>query len=220
MNTESTDEYIEALYKLEHDGTPANLKRLAGDLRLTPAAVCEKVRKLIKQGLAKQDQKKEFTLTREGEKLAVDIIRKHRLAEKFLVDVLGLPWDEVHEDACKFEHIMSDKVADALENFMHFPANCPHGHPIPSRTGKIKEEKYLKLSELKNSDTAEVMKVAEKSPGLLKYLSTLGLIPSSKICVEQVAPFNGAFLVKIGETCYALGRDIADSIWVKKVQKS
>ncbi|MDQ7821177.1 MAG: metal-dependent transcriptional regulator [Candidatus Eremiobacteraeota bacterium] len=219
MKSESTDEYVESLYKLGNEGTPATLKRLATDLRLSPGAVCEKVRKLIKEGLASQDRKKEITLTTEGNMRAIDIIRKHRLAEKFLVDVLGIPWDEVHEDACRFEHILSDRVADALEEFLKHPAYCPHGHPIPDRHGIIKQEKHLKLSELSSDDSAEVMKVAEHSPGLLQYLATLGLIPHARIHIDQVAPFNGAFLVKIGGACYALGKEIADNIWVRKIEE-
>jgi DtxR family transcriptional regulator, Mn-dependent transcriptional regulator len=219
LSSENTEEYIESIYKLEHEGRPPNLKRLSDYLHLAPATVLEKVKRLIKLGLARQTTKKDILLTMAGKKQAVEVIRKHRLAERFLVDVLGLPWDEVHDDACRFEHSMSDKVADALEKFLSYPANCPHGYPIPNKAGKMKEEKDLRLSELNACESCEIVRVAENSPELLRHIATLGLIPRTKVTVEQVAPFNGAFLVRVNESHYALGREVADGIWVKKEAK-
>ncbi len=216
MISESTDEYIEAILKFEDEGTPATVKTLSQYLRITPPAASEMVRKLITRDLAVQDGKKLILLTPSGKGKALNIVRKHRLAERFLVDALGLPWDEVHDDACKFEHILSDRVADALEMFLKNPEHCPHGHPIPDKHGIMRQEKYNKLSELRSDDNGEVVKVAENSQELLRYISTLGLVPGTKIHIEQVAPFNGAFLVKINDSCYALGKEIADKIWVKK----
>lgn len=213
---ESTEEYIESIYKMEHEGKPANLKRLADSLNLTPTTVFGKVKKLVRQGLAEQTNHKGIMLTEEGEKQAIEVIRKHRLAEKFLVDVLGIPWEEVHEDACRFEHIMSDRVADALEGFLKHPSFCPHGHPIPDKAGKIKADKNIKLSEMSANESCEIIKVAENSPELLRYLAALKLFPNTTVKIEQVAPFNGAFLVRIGDSSYALGREIADKIWVQK----
>jgi len=216
LRSEITEEYVESIYKLEREGPPPNLKRLADYLHLSPATVLEKVKKLIKHGLARQTPRKSIVLTPDGEKQAVEVIRKHRLAERFLVDVLGLPWDDVHDDACRFEHIMSDRIADALEKFLSFPDRCPHGYPIPDREGRIREEQSTRLSELCAGDSCEVVRVAEDSPELLHHLSTLGLIPRSTIYIEQVAPFNGAFLLRVNDACYALGRDVAGKIWVRK----
>lgn len=216
MNTESTEECIESIYKLGHEGTPTSLKSLADYLHLKPATVLEKVNRLIKLGIARRVDKKGIVLTRAGEKQAIDIIRKHRLAERFLVDVLGLPWEEVHDDACKFEHIMSDKVADALEKFLNHPESCPHGHPIPDRRGRINKEQYSRLSELGAMDCCQVVRVSEDSPQHLRYLATLGLFPDTPVKVEQVAPFNGPLLVRVRDSCYAVGREIAKKIWVKK----
>jgi len=216
MISESTDEYIEALLKFELEGTAATVKTLSQHLRITPPAASEMVRKLAARNLAIQEGKKGILLTPTGREKALNIIRKHRLAERFLVDVLGLPWDDVHDDACKFEHILSDRVADALEMFLKNPEYCPHGHPIPNKQGIMRQEHYIKLSELRSEDDGEVVKVAENSQELLRYISTLGLVPGTRIHIEQVAPFNGAYLVKIKDSCYALGKEIADKIWVRK----
>jgi DtxR family Mn-dependent transcriptional regulator len=216
MISESMDEYIEALLKFEHEGLQATVKTLAQRLTITPPSASGMVRKLVAKGFVTQGGKKGIVLTETGRERALKIIRKHRLAERFLVDVLGLPWDDVHDDACKFEHILSDRVADALEMFLKNPEYCPHGHPIPNKQGVIRKEDYIRLSELRSDDSGEVVKVAENSQELLRYLSALGLIPGTKFHIEQVAPFNGAFLVKIKDSCYALGKEIAEKIWVRK----
>lgn len=213
-----TEEYLEAVYKLSENGEKVNLTKLADHLNLRPSTVWEKLQKLFKEGYLLQGDKKALSLTEKGEAKAKDVIRKHRLVEQFLVNTLGLPWDEVHEEACKFEHIMSTKVADALENFLNYPESCPHGHPIPDKNGTILEEPHELLSGLRPGESASVVKVEENSQTLLKHLLSLGIMPGTDITLEQIAPFNGAFLIRMDKECccYALGREIAGKIWIHK----
>ncbi|MFH1454642.1 MAG: metal-dependent transcriptional regulator [Armatimonadota bacterium] len=216
MTTEKREEYLEQLYKLSQETDSVKSASLAHELGLSSSTTSEMVKKLKEDGLIDKD-KKELTLTRKGEKEALNIIRKHRLAERFFTDVLRLRWDDVHEEACRFEHVLSDKVADALEKVLKNPDTCPHGNPIP-RHSVLKEEKNIKLlSCLKAKQRGIVAKITDESKEFLCYLATLGLIPDAHVYIEQIAPFNGPMLIKVGKSKYAVGKEIADKIWVKQI---
>ena len=216
MTTRQGEEYLEAIYKLG-EMEPVSVKALSENLGLSAPSVVEMVKKLIERKLVTRAHDRRVVLTKKGKAEALSIIRKHRLAERFFTDVLQLNWADVHEEACKFEHVLSDQVADALERFLHYPSRCPHGHPIPTREGTVQEYPCVPLSEMKPEQSGVVEKVAdEDSPELLRYLATLGLVPDCRVCVEQVAPFKGPFLVKVGDSTYALGREIAEKIWIKE----
>ncbi len=214
----TTEEYLEAIYKLSEENRPT-VAGLATCFKISNQSVREKIKNLTREGYL-ENSKDGIILTDKGSVRAKDVIRKHRLAERFLTDTLGLPWDEVHEDACLFEHIMSEKVADALEKFLNYPENCPHGHPIPDKNGIINEQKHIKLSTLSAGDEAIVARIDESSSALLKSLLSLGILPNSKIEVQQISPFHSAFMIKInGVCCYSIGQDVADKIWVIKGDK-
>lgn len=213
----NTDEYLEAIYKISDEEEKVTIAKLAQTLNIRPQSAREKINGLDKDKYINYS-KDGITLTDKGIIRAKDIIRKHRLAERFLKDSLGLDWDEVHEEACLFEHIMSQRVADALEKFLNYPSNCPHGHPIPSKDGQIKkEDKLKKLSELHSGAKATVKKIDEQSSALLKQLMSLGILPECKIELKQIAPFHSAFMVEINNLCcYSIGQDIAKKIWVSE----
>jgi DtxR family Mn-dependent transcriptional regulator len=161
-------------------------------------------------------KEKGITLTRKGEKAALELIRKHRISERFLVDVLGMDWKDVHDEACRLEHAISPEVECRMEALLGNPATCPHGHPIPDRLGRTSEEPLRRLSSLKKSQRGVIAKISEERRGLLEYLATLGILPRREVLVEQVAPFEGPLLVQIQGASYALGREIAEKIWVKE----
>lgn len=216
MYNEKKEEYLERIYKLQHEKDAVKPSEVAEELSLSPSSATEMIKKLKDEGLVEKD-KKEITLTHIGEKEALKIIRKHRLAERFFTDILKLKWDDVHDEACKFEHVLSDNVADALEVALRNPETCPHGNPIPKHNS-IKEEKNIKvLSSLKAKERAVVVKITEEAKDFLCYLATLGLLPDAHIYVEQIAPFNGPMLIRLGKCKYAIGREIADKIWVKEI---
>jgi DtxR family Mn-dependent transcriptional regulator len=172
--------------------------------------------RLIEKGLAAKTKDKGITLTKKGATAALVLIRKHRLSERFLVDVLGMDWKDVHDEACKFEHVLSPEVESRMEALLGSPAACPHGHPIPDRSGHTVEEQVRRLSGLKKDQHAIIAKIGEEKRNLLEYLATLGMMPGSEVQVEQVAPFEGPLLIRIKGASYALGREIAEKIWVKE----
>ncbi|MCL5774273.1 MAG: metal-dependent transcriptional regulator [Firmicutes bacterium] len=217
MGSEKLEEYLESIYKLHSEHRHVGISQLAENLKLTPASVTEMISKLVEKKLAIKTEKKNIKLTEKGEKQAVELIRRHRLVERFFTDFLKLKWETVHEDACKFEHVLTKEISDALEQFMNHPTTCPHGHPIPDVKGKTAKQDAKPLTSLKPAQSGVIARIAEESREFLKYLATLGLIPQIVIKVEQIAPFNGPYLIKVGNSSYALGREVASKIWVREV---
>ncbi|MDL5503821.1 MAG: metal-dependent transcriptional regulator, partial [Candidatus Methanoperedens sp.] len=150
-----------------------------------------------------------------GGKMAKKVVRRHRLSERLLTDILGFKWDEVHEEACRLEHAISPEMEDRIAQSLGNPKTCPHGHPIPDKDGSFIKEKVRPLSQLKANEKAIIINVFEEDPKMLQYLASLGLIPDVCVRVEEVAPFGGPLIVCIAGSRYALGREVASKIKVK-----
>jgi DtxR family Mn-dependent transcriptional regulator len=190
-------ECVEAIYRLGRERAPVSLVQLGKRLETGRSATMERLLALQGQGLVRAGDPDRIRLTPEGERVALGLVRKHRLLERFLVDALALPWDHVHEEARRLTPVLSDAIADGLARLLGDPATCPHGNPIPSAALLLPEER----------EEAE----------LLKYLSSLGLLPQTKVEVEEVAPFGGPILIRVGDSRYALGRNVASRIFVREV---
>jgi len=214
VSTNRVEEYLEAIFKVAQLGK-VSLTTLSKELKLSAPTVSEMLKRMAKNDLV--TLKDGISLTRNGSRLAKKVIRRHRLSERLLTDILGLPWDKAHDEACKLEHVITGEVEDQLAKSLGNPKTCPHGHPIPSKDGKVKIEKTKKLDTLKSGDSAIIKLVFEDDPKMLKYLSSLGLLPDVKIKVKEVAPFGGPIIVKIGRSMYALGKTIASKIEVARV---
>jgi DtxR family transcriptional regulator, Mn-dependent transcriptional regulator len=213
--TPGIEEYLEALFHLQEEGKAISTKALAEKLSLKPASVSEMVKKLAAQRLVKHKPYRGVTLTKNGHKAAASLVRRHRLSERFLADMLGVPWDELHDEACKFEHVISDKVEEKLLEALGNPDTCPHGNPIPTADGEIAVETARSLVELTASATGKISKITNESPEFLQYLADLGLMPDVDVVVEEVAPFGGPIIVKAHGAKYALGRQVAEHIYIK-----
>jgi DtxR family Mn-dependent transcriptional regulator len=211
--TATLEEYLEAIYKLAERGA-VRPGQIAEAMGVSAPTVTATLGRLQTHGLVERDNGG-VVLTTLGRQTALDIIRRHRLAERFLVDVLGLSWDEVHEEACQLEHALSPKVQRALESFMDNPAVCPHGHPIPREDGTIAAQPGAPLSEAGAGDEVEIVRIDDEDGDLLSYLSSLGMFPGTPVRVCDIAPFKGPLLVEVGDARYALGREIAGKIVVK-----
>ncbi len=232
MLTEKMEEYLEALFKLSCEENTLNPTRLSEYLGVTAPTVLDMLHRLEADGFVRytsagkvQEKKKELgrakrtiRLTPKGERAAKALVRRHRLSERFLTDVLGLDWESAHREACKLEHVLSPEVEEKLADMLGNPETCPHGYPIPDENGHIKEEEedIKPLCDLGADEKRCIARVEEEEPRLLQYLASLGLIPDVDIEVKEVAPFGGPLLVKIGDTQYALGREVASKIWTKK----
>ncbi|HTP60101.1 MAG TPA: metal-dependent transcriptional regulator [Spirochaetia bacterium] len=219
MESPIVEEYLEAIYKLNQESRRLGTTELGKELAVSPASATEMMDRLVEKGLAEKSREKGIALTRKGRKAALELIRKHRISERFLVDVLGMDWKDVHEEACKLEHVLSPEVESRMEALLKNTGTCPHGHPIPDRFGRTAESPTRLLSTLKRNESAVIAKIAEERRDLLEYLATLGMMPEAAVQVEQVAPFDGPLLIRVNGASYALGREVAEKIWVKEPAK-
>ncbi len=208
-------ECLEALYRLAPEGGTVPLDALAKRMGLTKALVTERVLGLQGMALVERAASERPSLTAEGRRIAVGLVRKHRLLERFLVDLLELPWAEVHDEACRLTPVLSDRVGDRLAKLLGDPATCPHGNPIPSTDGVLHAETAVPLHRLPRQTAATIVRIEQEDRELLRYLATLGLLPRTRVEVEEVSPFGGPVLVRVGTSRYALGRKVASKIFVK-----
>jgi len=214
--SKESEEYLEAIYKLEQRDGSAKTMQLANQLKVMPGSITNTIENLEKRRLVTHEPYKGVKLTEKGRKLALKIIRSHRLAERLLMDVLHLDWSNVHDEACKLEHNLSETIVKPLEKALGNPQTCPHGNPIPSELGRLNEAKSELLISLNPGEGGVIIKITEEKHDLLQYLATLGLVPGTSVKIEEKAPFNGPIIVKAMGASYALGRNVASVIWVKK----
>lgn len=214
--SEESEEYLEAIYRLEQRDGSAKTMQLASQLKVMPGSITNTVEHLEKHRLVTHEPYKGVKLTEKGRKLALKIIRRHRLAERLLTDVLHLDWSNVHDEACKLEHNLSETIVKPLEKALGNPQTCPHGNPIPSELGKMNEAKSELLADLNPGEGGVISKITEEKHDLLQYLATLGLVPGASVKIEEKALFNGPIIVKAMGASYALGRNVASVIWVRK----
>jgi DtxR family Mn-dependent transcriptional regulator len=215
MTSENVEEYLETIYKLEQDVSPVTTSALAKQLGISQASVSEMAGKLAAQGFVTREPYKGMALTAEGKHQALIVIRHHRLWERFLTDVLGLPWDQVHEEACRLEHVTSPLVEERLAQFLDEPETCPHGYPVAG-ADRGRSEESLPLSELEPGQRVVVLHVAEHNADLLRYLAELELRPQAVIEIEEVAPFDGPLTMRIGDNRRVVGRQVASQIAVRR----
>jgi DtxR family transcriptional regulator, Mn-dependent transcriptional regulator len=214
--SQSSEEYLEAIFKLQGGGDPLTVSRLAAELRVSPPSVSQMIGRLREAGLVAGPGEQGITLTVAGESEGAALVRRHRLSERFLVDYLGMPWDEVHDEACKLEHVLSPEVEARLAEQLDNPRTCPHGHAIPAEDGSLAEDELQPLAEFGPGDDGLIGCIAEEDGELLRYLGSLGLVPETPVRVESVAPFGGPLLVRVAGSQYALGREVAAKILVRR----
>lgn len=214
--TASSEEYLEAVYKLQQREHPVRISKLAHSLGVAPASVTEMTKRLAQEGYLNRAEGVGVCLTQQGREAALKTVRKHRIVERFLTDVLGLPWEKVHDEACRFEHVVSDEVEEGLERLLGEPTTCPHGFPIPERDARAAKDTQgaVPLCDLATGQSGKILAVDEEDPAMLSYLASLGLLPDVAIKVSEVAPFGGPQLVEVRGARYALGREVASKVWV------
>jgi DtxR family Mn-dependent transcriptional regulator len=210
------EEYLECIFKLQEKSGVARTNDIAKSLEVVPGTVTNTVEWLEKEGLITHKPYKGVKLTEKGRKIALQVIRRHRLSERLLTDILHIEWDKVHDAACKLEHDITDEITKPLEKALGHPKTCPHGNPIPTRCGGIIEEESQPLTVLNEREQGTIVKITEEKADLLRYLGTMGLVPGASFEVVGKAPFNGPIVIKVGRTNRALSREVASIIKVKR----
>ena len=215
MPTSTLQEYLESIYKLSQSG-PVKPTAIAESIGVSGPTVTATLRRLEAHNLITR-RGTDVILTAEGTSRALDIVRRHRVAETFLVQTLGLDWEAAHEDACLLEHALSDRVLEALERFLDNPQVCPHGHPIPTADGAIAQVYGEPLCDVPVDSPVRVLRVAEDDDELLGYVGELGLRPGAVITVAASAPFGGPLTLDISGVRTAIAREIAQLVTVEPV---
>ena len=215
--TSATEEYLEIIYKLQEKSGVATTSDLVRSLKVAPGTVTNTIARLEKESLVIHKPYRGVRLTEKGRRIALRTIRKHRLSERLLTDLLNVEWEKVHEAACKLEHSISDEIAKKIEKALGHPKTCPHGNPIPTECGGIIEEKCEPLSELSPGEKGVIAKITDERTELLEYLNSIGVRPNKIVEIIEKAPFGGPIVIRIEEKDHALSQEIASLIEIKKI---
>jgi DtxR family transcriptional regulator, Mn-dependent transcriptional regulator len=216
---ESTEMYLKTIRELTDNNTPVPISALARRLEVSTVSATEMIHRLEDHNLVAHIPYKGVQLTDDGCDHASEIIRSHRLWERFLVDQLGLPWEKVHDVACRLEHATDPEVTNALAQFLGNPETCPHGNLIPEAGRRLKVTSCRTLSDLIPGDNGIIERIHPESNLLLDYLATHDVMPGRQIAVTEIAPFNGPIMVTIEGQTHALGQEVATHIFVKPIDE-
>ncbi len=216
MHSFTEENYLKAIYHLSEGNVMAVSTNQIAEMTSTKAAsVTDMLKKLAEKKLINYIKYQGVTLTGTGVNAAVNIIRKHRLWEVFLVEKLGFKWDEVHDIAEELEHINSDTLINRLDDFLGNPVADPHGDPIPDRSGLIKHKKLVKISDMQPGESGTVSGVSEHSSLFLKLLEKMGLTLGAKIIISELIEFDGSIMLTIDQkTERTISREVAKNILV------
>lgn len=219
MNNEAIEDYLKAIYQLQRVETKVATTTLAKRLNISPASVSGMVKKLSTMNLVTHKKYQGVQLTNAGRKIALEVIRHHRLIELFLSEALGVPWDRVHEEAEKWEHVLSEDMEDRIDKLLGYPTHDPHGAPIPSRNGEVPKRSKHRMSDLKDGQLARITEVSDRDADMLRYLGELQLFPGTEFEIIAVAPFEGPFTINLDGNELTIGRKVAGQIRVDVLER-
>jgi DtxR family transcriptional regulator, Mn-dependent transcriptional regulator len=210
----ASQDYLKEIHKLRLEGRRATTSALADRMGVRPPSATAMIKKLAGLGLANHAPYRGVELTPAGEKVALEVIRHHRLLEQYLAQALGLPLDEVHIEADRLEHALSEELEARIDRTLGYPTHDPHGDPIPDRKLKLDRSKLRTLANLEPGDEATIRRVPSDDEELLRYLTSLTLVPGRKVKLRTVAPFGGPLTVRVGKDEHAISRELAAGIGV------
>ena len=210
--TQAMEDYLKAIYRLAGDRDHVTMQHLAEELRFSAPSVTNVVKRLHELELVRHTRYRDVALTPAGEKIALRVIRHHRLLELYLTESLGYDWDQVHAEAERLEHHVSDELEARIASALGHPTHDPHGDPIPSVDGAIDTVSSLVLADLEAGDVATISRVPDRDPEQLRYLGELGVIPGAIVTVLEKLPFDGPIRAQVGADEHLFGRPLAARI--------
>jgi DtxR family Mn-dependent transcriptional regulator len=215
-NTEAVEDYAKAIHALGHrEQGPVGTSALAERLGVSPGTVTAMLKRMDELGLVEHEPYRGVTLTPSGEKVALEVIRHHRLIEAYLSEALGMPWDRIHDEAEVLEHYISEDLEDRMAAALGDPAVDPHGDPIPDRGLTLEVDEGVALTDLAPGATAVLRRVSDSDPEMLRYLADHGIRPGARLRVVGVEPFGGPLLVEVDGREHALGEELARKMRVE-----
>ncbi len=216
LRSAAVEDYSKAIFSLESrsDG-PVSTNALAERLGITPGSVSAMLKKLDELGLTTHIPYRGVRLTDDGRRLALEVIRHHRLIESFLADTLGMPWDRVHAEAEVLEHVLSEDLEELMAAKLGHPTVDPHGDPIPSADLQLQERSTRSLESLRAGDTGVFVRVSDADPEMLRYLAACGIAPGDRFAVRERQPFGGPLFVVFGDHEHAIGGELGGAMRVE-----
>lgn len=217
--TRSVEDYLKSIYHLTSQGGFATTSDIAAMLDIAPPSVSGMMKRLSETGLIEHVPYRGVQLTHQGRHAALQMIRRHRILEVYLTQQLGYDWGDVHEEAERLEHAVSEKLIDRMAGALGDPRYDPHGEPIPTAAGEIEEPELVTLAQAAVGAGAELVlrEVATQDPARLRYFAEHGLVPGVRLIVVDRQPFNGPTTVRIGGETRVLGQELAALLWCEEV---
>lgn len=217
MITEADQNYLKEIYSLELDHQQVTTSMLADRFGFSPATVTGMLKKLSSHGWVTYEPYQGVNLTDDGRKIALEVLRHHRLIETYLARALNIPWDRLHDEAEKLEHVLSDYLEARIDESLGFPTSDPHGSPIPTADGAVRDSGRMRLAHLEAGSDAEIVEVYDRDPELLARLKDLGLVPGAHIAVQAVEPLDGLLTLLVGGNPVIVGQTTASHVFVKQL---
>jgi DtxR family Mn-dependent transcriptional regulator len=214
LNHQAIEDYLKTIYTLSEVESPVSTSRIAEARQVKAGSATNMLQRLAKLNLVNYEKHYGVTLTRNGQKIALEVLRHHRLIELYLIEALGFSWDEVHEQADILEHVISEKLEERIAAALGHPTFDPHGDPIPGKDGTIVSLDYRPLATLTVGESAIVARIVEDNSELLRYLAELGLMPGTAVRILEIAPFDGPITIEIGEDTKVVGSVVAQEVLV------
>jgi DtxR family Mn-dependent transcriptional regulator len=206
--TTSVEDYLKAIYHLSDEGRPASTSDIAHRLALAPASVSGMIKRLSEQGLLEHAPYRGVQLTGQGRRLALRMVRRHRLIEAYLVQRLGYTWDTVHEEAERLEHAVSDTLVERMAAALGHPGVDPHGDPIPSAEGELPDHAYRAIADVSVGETVRLSRVDVREPERLRWLADCGLTPGAQVTVLDRQPFAGPITLRAGGREHVIAHEL------------
>jgi DtxR family Mn-dependent transcriptional regulator len=209
------EDYLKAIFNLLQNKGKANTNDLAKSMNVSAPTVTQMVKRLVDLKLVRHEPYKGVSLTASGDKMALETIRHHRLIEQYLYEALGVPWDKVHREAEKLEHVISEDLEKRIAEVLNHPTRDPHGSPIPSKDLVLESEDLCLLTELQAGSKGTISEVPDEDPKLLRYLDELGLKPDTAFTLKRIEPYGGSVVLQIDKNNVYVGSEAASQIKVK-----
>ncbi len=217
MLSQAAEDYLKSIYKLQEKGGKVSTGVLAEFLNVKPASVTGMIKKLESMKLIKYERYQGVTLTNAGKAIALEVIRHHRLLELYLFKALGMPWDGVHDEAEKLEHVISEEMEARMDAYLGYPTSDPHGSPIPDKNGVVPKTESIPMTSLQGGQSCVVAEVNDSDSALLRHLGSFNLYPGTRFRVIEVAPFEGPFTIDVAGQQAVIGREVAKHIFVDDI---
>lgn len=211
--TRSVEDYLKSIFHLTSQGGFATTSDIAAMLEIAPPSVSGMIKRLSETGLIEHVPYRGVQLTPQGRRAALQMIRRHRILEVYLTQQLGYDWGDVHEEAERLEHAVSEKLIEKMAGALGDPRYDPHGAPIPTAAGEIEEAELFTLADAQIGLTILVRQVGDEDPARLRYLAELGLTPGTRLTVVERQPFNGPTTVRAGTETRVVGQELAAQLW-------